>query len=105
MAKCPRCKEKDYKCIGWELNKKACDRCRLDHREHCVDGTWVSDKRTSKSSPKKASELFIVDEEAKEGEEPSMMTLTRKLKTVTRKKRKNSLFNKNVKGIHQIIQF
>ena len=52
------------------MNKKACDRCHLDHREHCIDGTWVSDKRTSKSSPKKASELFIADEEAEEGEEP-----------------------------------
>ena len=44
MVKCPCCLETKRICTNWVFKKRACDQCKQDRREGCVDGTWVSDR-------------------------------------------------------------
>src|SRR5579871_6459967 len=67
--KCPRCLKRKFECVGWILNKRSCDRCRQDHRQKCIDGTWVSDRKDPVSGKGKGVLEDLLDVEASEREE------------------------------------
>ena len=44
MVKYLHCLETKWICTNWVFKKRACDQCKQDRWEGCVDGTWVSDR-------------------------------------------------------------
>jgi hypothetical protein len=71
MARCPRCRAKNWTCTNWQIHRRACDQCKADRWQFCRDGTWVKDTETrvTRTQSRKGKEKADEDDARKDEEQ------------------------------------